>query len=44
MLADQLKKDGVESIIAILFLHSYANPDHEQRAKRCWNNGAPVSS
>ena len=38
--ADQLLKDGVESI-AILFLHSYANPDHEQRTKRFLEQRCP---
>lgn len=39
-IATQLKRDGVESI-AILFLHSYANPDHELRAKRFFEDHCP---
>ena len=38
--ADRLKADGVEAV-AILFLHSYANPDHEIRATRALRDRLP---
>ena len=39
--ARKLVADGVEAV-AICFLHSYANPDHEHRAIGCHRN-APVA-